>query len=195
MMTQCKLNLESVYDAGHGFSNKKILVLDDEPFNCEVVRQWLEQAQFEGCKEDGLDIFYEGELALKAVKESLRKWDASGLTNNQLNDSVLVTDRYDCDYGLIVTDLKMPGMDGYEFVERVQDLLDVFDIPAQNRPKIITITGHVENHFIEMAINSGFDQVLGKPCDPDEVLMSLVEKKLKFTVKERLREKILEYEE
>ncbi len=63
----------------------------------------------------------------------------------------------DQDYDAIVTDIKMPGMDGLEFLEKVQVL----------RPEIPTllVTGHGEQTLIIQALRAGAYDFIQKPFD------------------------------
>ena len=57
----------------------------------------------------------------------------------------------------------MPFMDGYEATKRIRKLFLTIDIPREQQPKIVAITGHVENEYVKKAINCGMDKVYPKP--------------------------------
>ncbi len=61
------------------------------------------------------------------------------------------------DYDAIVTDIKMPGMDGLELLARIQEL----------RPEIpvLLITGHAEQALITRALRGGAYDFIQKPLD------------------------------
>jgi CheY-like chemotaxis protein len=42
----------------------------------------------------------------------------------------------------------MPFMDGYEATKRIRRIFLSQDIPRAQQPKIVAITGHVENEYI-----------------------------------------------
>jgi CheY-like chemotaxis protein len=68
----------------------------------------------------------------------------------------------------VLTDLAVPGMDGFEFCRALRSFADTRDIP------ILAITGHSEyldqpDRFRE----AGILQVLVKPCPPDLVEQEL----------------------
>jgi CheY-like chemotaxis protein len=68
----------------------------------------------------------------------------------------------------IVTDLAVPGMDGFEFCRRLKRSAGMQDIP------ILAVTGHAEylgqpDRFQQ----AGIAQVLVKPCSPDLVVREL----------------------
>ena len=63
-------------------------------------------------------------------------------------------------YGLIITDISMPVMDGYEVSEAIREFYRINHVP---QPMIIACTGHVEEEFIKKAWFSEIDEVLPKP--------------------------------
>lgn len=69
---------------------------------------------------------------------------------------------------VIVTDLAVPGMDGFEFCRALQQSSSTKDIP------ILAITGHSEYlDQPERFRNAGIQHVLIKPCEPEVVVQEL----------------------
>jgi CheY-like chemotaxis protein len=68
---------------------------------------------------------------------------------------------------LIITDLVMPGMDGYGFVRQVRQ------IPDFARVKIVAVTGKHGDDFQPLAMSAGFDTVLRKPVSLTELKATL----------------------
>lgn len=66
-------------------------------------------------------------------------------------------------YSLILMDCNMPIMDGYQSTKLIRNLFKDLKISSENQPKIIAITGHVENEYIDRAIESGMNKVFSKP--------------------------------
>ena len=56
-------------------------------------------------------------------------------------------------------DCNMPFMDGYEATAKIRQLFNQIKIPAKNQPKIIAITGQIENEFVERCLKSGIDKI------------------------------------
>jgi CheY-like chemotaxis protein len=77
----------------------------------------------------------------------------------------------DTDLDLIVTDLGLPEMDGFEFVQRVRSLKS-----DQPDLKIALLTAYAREDCLDAALEAGCDMVLSKPIDLDklECLISLI---------------------
>ena len=69
-------------------------------------------------------------------------------------------------FDLVVSDIGLPGMDGYELLYRLREA-GVRGVPA------LALTGFTRPHDRERARAAGFDEHLGKPIDV-EVLMSAI---------------------
>lgn len=68
---------------------------------------------------------------------------------------------------LIVMDLEMPVLSGYEVATRLRQQEETRDIP------LIAATGYSNPQQIEDAVRAGFDAVIVKPCDPDELVAEI----------------------
>ena len=87
-----------------------------------------------------VDRAYNGLEAINKVKESL-------LGSHHI-------------YGLIITDISKPVMDGYEVSQEIREF---YRFNNALQPMIIACTGHVEEEFIKKAWTSGIDEILPKP--------------------------------
>jgi two-component system cell cycle response regulator DivK len=68
----------------------------------------------------------------------------------------------------IVTDLAVPGMDGFEFCRAVKQSAGMRDVP------ILAVTGHAEYLLQpDRFQQAGITQVLVKPCAPDVIVRAL----------------------
>lgn len=65
---------------------------------------------------------------------------------------------------LVVTDIRMPGMDGIEMLEEVCRLS-----PAESRPVAIIVSGHQEFEYARSALRLGVEDYLLKPIDDREL--------------------------
>ena len=73
-------------------------------------------------------------------------------------------------YSLIFTDVNMPVMDGIKATKKIrQILLNQFKIETKNQPKIIGVTGHVQEEFKKDALSAGMDFILPKPLYKDDL--------------------------
>jgi PAS domain S-box-containing protein len=64
---------------------------------------------------------------------------------------------------LIISDIKMPGMDGFTFIRRVRALEEASATPS------IALSGLGMRNDIDNALKAGFDAYLSKPVDTDEL--------------------------
>lgn len=64
---------------------------------------------------------------------------------------------------LIVSDVEMPRLNGFELVERIKNSLEYSHIP------IIIITGHLEYHF-DTGIDGGVSSLINKPYNKEDLL-------------------------
>jgi CheY-like chemotaxis protein len=125
----------------YSFAGNRLLLAEDVAINREIVIALLEPTSIE------IDCAENG-------SEALRLFSAS-------------PGRYD----LILMDVQMPEMDGYEATRRIRAL----DVPRAGDIPIIAMTANVFREDIERCIESGMNDHIGKPLDFDEVLVKLRE--------------------
>jgi CheY-like chemotaxis protein len=68
---------------------------------------------------------------------------------------------------VVVSDIGMPGEDGYELIRRVRATRDAHALPA------IAITAYARAEDRAKVIDAGFQQHLAKPLDPARVVSSV----------------------
>jgi len=74
-------------------------------------------------------------------------------------------------YELILMDIQMPEMDGYDATRAIRAL----DIPSAKSIPIVAMTANVFREDVEKCINAGMNDHLGKPIDFAEVVSKLRE--------------------
>ena len=127
-------------------------------------------------------------VAVKVPATSARLIDASDArgqrillvddsqTNRLLGISILKKMGYGCDavengqqavdgaregkYGLVLMDIRMPGMDGFEATAQIRSLPE----PARSVP-IVAMTAHVNAEDRQLCLESGMDDHVSKPVD------------------------------
>jgi len=72
-------------------------------------------------------------------------------------------------YALILMDINMPEMDGYEATERIREM----DRPRAKEIPIIAMTANVFKEDIEKCIETGMNDHIGKPIDADDLFFQL----------------------
>ncbi len=70
---------------------------------------------------------------------------------------------------LIISDIEMPEMDGYELIRRIRTLPQGGQIPA------LALTGFARRSDQEQAIKAGFGAYIAKPVDPLQLLSTLTQ--------------------
>jgi CheY-like chemotaxis protein len=72
---------------------------------------------------------------------------------------------------IILSDIGMPLMDGYMFLEKVKNIMQPrsLSIPA------IALTAYAGEYDQQKAITAGFQLHLPKPIDPDELVKAIAE--------------------
>lgn len=73
----------------------------------------------------------------------------------------------DSDFDIVVSDISMPGMDGFEFVRRLRAL------PNKENVRVVALTGYGRQEDIEHARSEGFVAHLTKPLDVETLLKFL----------------------
>ena len=71
------------------------------------------------------------------------------------------------DVDLILLDLAMPRMDGYEALRRLREA------PGMGGTFVVCITGYAQEVYRDRALRAGCDAYLVKPADPDELRWSI----------------------
>jgi two-component system sensor histidine kinase/response regulator len=111
-------------------------------------------------------LIVDDDLALlEALPEALRL-RMGGVTVETADSAAAALDRIaEKEYDAIVTDIKMPGMDGLE-------LLDEIRTRRPDTPTLV-ITGHGENDLVVHALRGGARDFIQKPIDRDYFVAAL----------------------
>ena len=70
---------------------------------------------------------------------------------------------------VIVMDLSLPVMDGWEATRRIKA------DPKTKHIRVIALTGHAEPAHAKKALEAGCDDVVAKPCLPENLLLKIRE--------------------
>ncbi len=110
--------------------NLRILVIDDEPFLRKLI----------------IRVLYELEI------ERITEADDGAEALSKIDDSAN-------DFDLIICDLEMPNMDGFEFVRKLRE-----KTPSPNADvPVLIVTGHSEPESVQSAVEAGIHGYLVKP--------------------------------
>ena len=100
----------------------------------------------------------------KSMRAATRQWlELAGFVVHDFARASAALECIDRGFvGIVVTDIKMPGMDGIELQRRVRDLDP--DIP------VILVTGHGDIALAVQAMREGAYDFIEKPFEPDHLL-------------------------
>jgi len=108
-------------------------------------------------------IVDDDEFALENMALSLMDAGATVRTASSAYQALQVTDREYCH--VVITDVKMPGMDGITFVEKVQ--------ATHPQTKFIIVTGYADDDAVIRALRLGVKEFLKKPYRNTELLIAV----------------------
>jgi len=121
----------------------KILIVDDEQYNLDILEAFFKILKVDNLS-DIVTFCRDGEQSYKVIEECAKRGDP-------------------LEYSLILSDCNMPFLDGYEATRMMRSLWSNMNIPREDQPRIFAVTGHIEEHYIKKAVDSGMDHVFAKP--------------------------------
>ena len=127
-------------ETGSDFRGRCILLVEDNELNREIAEEILKQYGFL------VDIAENGAVAVEKVKNS-----APGT------------------YDLVLMDIQMPVMNGYEATEQIRALED----PALAKIRILAMTANAFDEDRKKALKCGMDGFLSKPIVMEELICTL----------------------
>src|SRR5687768_1910233 len=117
------------------------------------------------CEQAHVLIVDDDPALLQALPQALHL-RMSGLTVDTTDTAAAALDRIaECDYDAIVTDIKMPGMDGLALLAEIRR--------RQPDTPVLLITGHGEYDLAIRALRGGAYDFIQKPIDRDDFVVSL----------------------
>ena len=118
-----------------------ILLVEDNPFNQMVAVDTLTDL----IKDINIDVAENGKVALDMLRAK--------------------------DYDILLMDVQMPEMDGFEATQKIRT---TFDKPKRNVP-IMAMTANVTNDEVEKCFESGMDQYISKPFAQQDLLNKIAQ--------------------
>ena len=86
------------------------------------------------------------------------------LSGKEAIDSIRLSEEYGLSYALILIDIEMPIMDGFETAkEMIRLLREEYGYAEDRMPKIVGLSGKIDQKLKEVAEDSGITQLINKP--------------------------------
>ena len=126
-------------DKNADFKGKHILLVEDNELNREIAVEILKEAGFE------VESAEDGEIAVRKMKQAA-----------------------DGQYDLILMDIQMPNMDGYQATKLIRNLSD-----GRRTIPIIAMTANAFDEDRQKALSVGMDAHLAKPVDVERLFGTL----------------------
>lgn len=128
---------------GFDFTGKKLLIVEDNEINREIATELLEESGFI------VDVAEDGDVAVEKMKKAEKG-----------------------DYDLVLMDIQMPKMDGFEATRKIRALgTDISKIP------ILAMTANAFEEDRKNALEAGMNEHIAKPINI-KMLKSILEKYL-----------------
>lgn len=133
-------------------------------------RRGAEEDVFPGQSLRGLHVMViDDEASVREVVTlTLAKCGASVTVASSVQDALGLMPNLSPD--VIVSDIAMPGVDGYEFIQRLRALTE----PEGSNIPVIALTAYASAQDRRRALESGFDRHLSKPVDPVDLVQAIV---------------------
>jgi two-component system sensor histidine kinase/response regulator len=126
-------------------------------------------------------IVDDDQALLEALPEAMRL-RMGGVTVETADSAAAALERMaDRDYDAIVTDIRMPGMDGLKLLEEIRTR-------RPGTPTLI-ITGHGDNDLVVHALRGGARDFIQKPIDRDYFVAALYRAIREHVAARRLKER------
>ena len=169
-----KIILDSVVGEGSRFYfTVKLGRGEEQPFVAEDSNLEVMKKSIRGMKALIVD---DNKMNRLILEKFLGKW---GMTYDSVEDGlkaleIMKTARYD----IILLDIQMPHMDGFEVARRIRKMegLDSHNLP------VIALSADVFSNVYNRLMESGMDDFVSKPLNPNELLEVIYKYTLRITV-------------
>ena len=134
-----KNEAEKAHNTGDDFSGFHILLVEDMEINREIVLTLLEPSSL------SVDCAENGAIAVKMFRDTPKRYD------------------------MILMDLQMPEMDGFEATRKIREIEKTLANSQGNVP-IVAMTANVFREDVEKCLEAGMNDHIGKPLEFDKLL-------------------------
>ncbi len=144
----------------------KILIEDDKVENLIAFERFLESNKIELVKSDKMQILIaeDEEINYYFIKEALRSFNFTIYWGKNGKEALDLFEKYP-EIKLVLMDIKMPVMNGYEALEAIKKIRNV---------PVIAQTAYVLASEKMQILGAGFDEYLSKPINLELLRTTLV---------------------
>ena len=114
-------------------------------------------------KEKKILIVDDDEQILELLSEVLE--EEGFITDSASDGEEALKKLEDASYHLVISDIRMPGIDGFEVLQQVKE--------KYKKTKVILMTGYTEEYDISDALILGADDYITKPFDDSKVILAV----------------------
>lgn len=101
-------------------------------------------------------------LVIDLIRFALRKFPIEVISLSRADNALTLLE--EDPVSLIITDLKMPGMSGLDFLSRVRSL------PSHKKTPVLVLSGYEEKSYVQAAMDAGATDFIAKPFTANQIL-------------------------
>jgi two-component system cell cycle sensor histidine kinase/response regulator CckA len=155
--------IELATEPGRGTRFDLLLPVQDAPRTTDPVRRSTAAPRLDHL---GLVLVVDDEEDIRQILcEALRRADATVLETGSAEAALSLLERTSVLPDVLITDLTMPGMDGFELLAEIRNM--------GGRPRTLFITGYSEEALEDRGLETGMEAILHKPFRLSEMFDSL----------------------
>lgn len=127
--------------------------------------------EFSDCHRNDLSILIveDNEVNQQLAKDTIKLWNNNIAIDIASNGNIAIQKSYESKYDLILMDIQMPQMDGFETTSIIRKEKESLN----HSTPIVAMTAHAMKDEKENCINVGMNDYVSKPFDPDELFAKI----------------------
>jgi signal transduction histidine kinase/DNA-binding response OmpR family regulator/HPt (histidine-containing phosphotransfer) domain-containing protein len=159
-----KISVQSKINEGTRFDFDLEYKIGKESPTVQISKKTIE---YSDCLQQNLKILIveDNEVNQQLATDTIKLWNNSIEIEIAQNGNIAIQKSYEKKYDLILMDIQMPQMDGFETTSVIRKEKDSLN----NKTPIVAMTAHAMKDEKENCIAVGMNDYISKPFDPDEL--------------------------